>query len=339
VLTFSIGFEDPRYDERQYAQAVAAHLGTTHHSAVVHPHAAEDLPKLAAVFGEPFGDSSALPTHYLARETRQFVKVALSGDGGDELFGGYDRYRAMVLQPLLNRIPAPLRALLAGPASACIRATHPKSRLARAKRLLQSLNLPPAERYASYLTLFSPAMLQQLLLPPLREAVGPCNTLATFMSTILTATDTVPSALAVDRQTYLPGDLLTKVDRAAMLHNLEVRSPFMDPDVVDFAASLTTPQLLAGGPKRLLREAFAPDLPAWVFRRKKMGFALPIGDWLRTTLRPMLHDLLFAADSFAASHFQRATLDRLLQEHESARQDHSQRLYSLLMLELWHRLP
>ena len=135
--------------------------------------------------------------------------------------------------------------------------------------------------------------------------------------------------------TYLPDDLLTKVDRCSMLHALEVRSPFMDPDVVRFAAGLRTSHLLAGGPKRMLRDAFAADLPAWVFRRKKMGFAVPIGEWLRADLRPMLNDLLFAADAFAAGRFARPVLEEMVRNHQSGREDHSQRLYALLMLELW----
>ncbi len=337
VLTFSMGFDDRRYDERQYAEAVARHLGTTHHSAVVHPHAAEDLPKLAAVFGEPFGDSSALPTHYLAREARQFVKVALSGDGGDELFGGYDRYRAMRFDSWLNHIPASLRALLAGTVARNLPGTHPKSRIARLKRFLKSINLSPAERYASYMTLFSNKQIDDLLIPSLRAELVSNNDMAALMNAMLAHMDPVRSALAVDRATYLPGDLLTKVDRASMLHNLEVRSPFMDPDVVNLAASLTTPQLLAGGPKRMLREAFAADLPAWVFKRRKMGFAVPIGQWLRTDLRDMLNDLFFSTDSFAMEHFQKPALERLVADHASGRVDHSQRLYALLMLELWWR--
>jgi asparagine synthase (glutamine-hydrolysing) len=134
---------------------------------------------------------------------------------------------------------------------------------------------------------------------------------------------------------YLPDDLLTKVDRASMLHALEVRSPFMDHELVQFAAGLTTDQLLKGGPKRMLREAFAQDLPAWVFKRKKMGFAVPVGEWFRGELRPMLRDHLFAADSFARGHFQMKVVERLVDEHETQRVDHSQRLYALLMLELW----
>jgi asparagine synthase (glutamine-hydrolysing) len=148
----------------------------------------------------------------------------------------------------------------------------------------------------------------------------------------------VRAAVATDRSTYLPYVLLTKVDRASMLHALEVRSPFMDHELVQFAAGLTTDQLLKGGPKRMLREAFAKDLPDFVFKRKKMGFAVPIGEWFRGELRPMLRDHLFAADSFAKQHFNMAVVERLVDEHETQRVDHSQRLYALLMLELWWRL-
>jgi asparagine synthase (glutamine-hydrolysing) len=150
-------------------------------------------------------------------------------------------------------------------------------------------------------------------------------------------TNPVESALALDRITYLPGDLLTKVDRCSMLHALEVRSPFMDHDLVSFAAGLTSRQLLRGRPKRMLREAFADDLPGWVFKRKKMGFAVPIGEWFRGPLRDMLRDCLFATDSFAASHFRKPLLKKLVDDHETQAADHSQRLYALLMLELWHR--
>ena len=329
VQTFSIAFDDPRYDESGHAAAVAKQLGAAHHSFRVSPDAITDLPKLAAVFGEPFGDSSALPTHYLARETRRHVKVALSGDGGDELFGGYDRYRAM-------RLGRRLAPLAVGPITAVARRLaggHPKSRLTQAGRLLASLGRPDAERYAGYLRLFDDATLSELW--PSVPSNGLADALPVQFDRLHHGRDAVQSALAVDRITYLPDDLLVKTDRCSMLHGLEVRSPFMDPDVVTFAAGLTTDQLLKGGPKRMLREAFADDLPAWVFKRKKMGFAVPVGDWFRGPLRAMLRDTLFAAHAFGRSHFDMAVVQRLVDEHESRRVDHGQRLYALLMLELW----
>ena len=328
VQTFSIGFDDPRYDESGHAAAVAKHLGTDHHTFRVTPDAVADLPKLAAVFGEPFGDSSALPTHYLSRETRRHVTVALSGDGGDELFGGYDRYRAMRwgqrLSPFAGGPVATLGRRLAG--------GHPKSKLTRAGRLLASIGRTDADRYDGYLRLFDDSLLAALW--PARPTHGSA-TIAERFTALSAGRDAVQTALAVDRVTYLPGDLLVKTDRCSMLHGLEVRSPFMDPDVVTFAAGLTTDQLLKGGPKRMLREAFAADLPAWVFTRKKMGFAVPVGDWFRGPLRAMLRDTLFSAHAFGRSHFDMAVVRRLVDEHESKRVDHGQRLYALLMLELW----
>jgi asparagine synthase (glutamine-hydrolysing) len=336
VMTFSIGFDDPRYDETEYAAAVAKHLRTSHHAFKVTPDAVQDLPKLAAVFGEPFGDSSALPTHYLARETRRHVKVALSGDGGDELFGGYDRYRAMHLGRRLRTIGTPIAWMAVGALAARSRGGHPKSSGRRARRFLGSLRLRSAARYASYLRLMDDALIHELVAKP-RILRGEYDDVEACFEAANRHLDVVRSAMSVDRWHYLPDDLLTKVDRASMLHALEVRSPFMDHELVEFAAGLTTDQLLKGGPKRMLREAFADDLPAWVFKRKKMGFAVPIGEWFRGELRPMLRDSLFASDAFGRHHFDMKVVERLVDEHEKQTVDHSQRLYALLMLELWWR--
>jgi asparagine synthase (glutamine-hydrolysing) len=340
VLTFSIGFEDQRYDETPFAREVAAHLGTEHRQFIVQPNAAEELPRLAHVFGEPFGDSSALPTHYLARETRRHVKVALSGDGGDELFGGYDRYLAMRLGRRIQRVPAPVLAWARRLAGAPGAGAHPKSRRSRIQRLLATIHQRPALRYASYLRLFADDQIRALLRPELLAASTPPDTqrAVTYRyDELLAGRDEVQAALALDRELYLPEDLLYKTDRCSMLHALEVRCPFMDHDLVHFAASLTTDQLIGGGRKRLLREAFAPDLPNAVFKRPKMGFAVPIGDWLRTSLRDMLRGLLDGPASFTEDHLHRPAVMRLVEEHETQARDHSQRLYALLMLELWWR--
>lgn len=343
--TFSIAFDDPLYDESAYAEAVAKHLGTKHHVFRVRPDAADDLPKLAAIFGEPFADSSVLPTHHLARETRQFVKVALSGDGGDELFGGYDRYRAMQLAGRFDWITAGVRRGAGHALATFIPGTHPKSRGDKLRRFLVSLGETPAQRYAGFLRLIGDQMLTQLLGAKIKKAMVTeeavrnrvsmpgSDLISTFAA--FARRDAVQSALATDRVEYLPKDLLTKVDRCSMMHGLEVRSPFMDHELVQFAAGLTTPQLLKGGPKRMLREAFAKDLPDFVFKRKKMGFAVPIGEWFRKELRPMLRESLFASNSFAREHFNMPVVERLIEEHELRRVDHSQRLYALLMLELW----
>lgn len=335
VLTFSIGFDDPRYDETRHAAEVAGFLGTKHRQFIIKPDAAADLPRLAAVYGEPFGDSSALPTHYLSRETRRHVKVALSGDGGDEFFGGYDRYQALRFERRLRRIPRPLRGLLAGGWAEQLPSSHPPSVASKVKRFLKTIDQPAAKRYASYMRLFDDAQIASLLTEPMTL---PDDYIAGKFEELAEDRDPVESALATDRVTYLPEDLLTKVDRASMLHALEVRSPFMDHELVQFAARLKTDQLLRGGPKRMLREAFAANLPDFVFKRRKMGFAVPIGEWFRGELRPLLRDYLFAADSFARQYFNMKTVERMIEEHENFRVDHSQRLYALLMLELWWRL-
>lgn len=322
VLTFSIGFDDRRYDETPYATEVAVYLGTQHRKFTVKPDAATDLPLIAASLGEPFGDSSILPTHYLSREAAKHVKVALSGDGGDELFGGYERYRAVQLAMTARYIPRPLRGLLS-----LLPGYHPKSTAVRIRRFMASLDVSPDQRYTGYLRLFDDAQLQLLGVPHDGFAID------RFLYRVLNRQrDVMQAAAALDRLMYLPGDTLTKLDRASMLHGLEVRSPLLDKEIVQFAAGLPSRQLY---PKRLLHKAFAADLPPRVFHRRKMGFAVPIGQWLRTQLRPMLHDLLFASDSFASAHFAKDGLTKLVDQHHRQIIDHSERLYALLMLELW----
>ena len=326
VQSFSIRFDDPRYDESKYARAVSEHLKTEHHEFLVSPHAITDLPKLAAVFGEPFADSSALPMHYLCAATRPFVKVALSGDGGDELFGGYERYRAMAIGSRLKALG------LIGHLARPFKGGHPKRRLTRAARFLSSLQQDEVSRYDGYLRIFDDQTILQLAPDALNS---PLKDKELYGHALHYRGDVVEAALACDRRRYLPDDLLTKVDRCSMLHGLEVRSPFMDHELVAFASGLTTSQLLKGGPKHMLREAFTDDLPAWVFTRKKMGFAVPIGDWFRGELRPLLRETLFSSHAFGRSHFEMKVVERLVEEHETKKADHSQRLYALLMLELW----
>jgi len=333
VRTFTVSFADPRYDEAAYAQRMAAHLGTHHQTFRAEPHIAEDLPRICAVMGQPFADSSILPTHYLSRYTRKEVTVALGGDGGDELFCGYDRYRAM---DAAERLPSLLRHVLALPLWQTLPGTHPKSLCTRLKRFAAATALAAPQRYAAYMRLFPAAQVEDLLRPELRETAGKADYLETLFASLQGARSVSQAAMATDRVSYLPEDLLTKVDRASMLHALEVRSPFMDHDLVSFAAGLPDSHLLRGGKKPLLRQAFAKDLPAEVFARPKMGFAVPLGAWLRGELRPMLGDLLSGA-SFASQHFRPEAVARLRNEHDSNARDHSQRLYALLVLELWWR--
>ncbi len=322
LLTFTARFDDPRYDESAFAEVVARHLGTDHRTFPVTPNIAEDLPQLAAAYGEPFADSSCLPTYYLSRETRPHVKVALSGDGGDELFCGYDRYRAMLWAERLGQLAGPLSWFLDAPTFA---KRHPRSRMARLGRFLAHAEQPPAQRYEAYMRLFPPGVFGA---PRLTGTVG---------NQRFSEGDVVTAAMAFDRVTYLEGDLLTKLDRASMLVGLEVRSPMMDHRLVALAAGATRAELLERGKKGLLKRAFGRDLPAAVFARRKMGFALPIGEWFRGPLRSMPRDLLLGTGSFVGTRFGTREVRAMLEEHESELADHSQRIFALVMLELWSK--
>lgn len=339
LRTFSIAFDDKRYDESPHAAEVAAHLDTEHHTFHVTPRdidVAGLLPKLAESFGEPFADSSAIPTTILARETRRDVTVALGGDAGDEMFGGYDRYRALLLGQKLGVIPTPIRTMLARLASRS-RATHPKSKLTKLRRFAMTLPMSAGDRYASIMRLFQRSELQ-LLMPGEVAPPDPDRIAGRFFSAYLRGRDLVGAATALDRATYLPGDLLVKLDRCSMRHALEVRSPFVDRDVLKLAGTLSESGLLGRGVgKKLLRDAFACSLPASVFGRAKMGFAVPISAWLRGDLRTMSRDLLTGPSSFAREHFSTATVGRLLDDHDRGKADNGAKLYALLMIEFWHR--
>jgi asparagine synthase (glutamine-hydrolysing) len=243
----------------------------------------------------------------------------------------------MQISAKFDQLPDVVRRAAASDVWQRLPGSHPKSCLTRLKRFLASAEYPDAaRRYFHMLSLFTDAQLDHLILDRERRRMFDNLPLLVY-TTLLQHRDIVEAAIALDRIFYLPHDLLVKLDRASMLHALEVRSPFMDQNLVEFASTLTTRQLLKGGPKRMLREAFADLLPAWVFKRKKMGFAVPIGEWFRGELRPMLRDHLFAADAFGRSHFNMKVVQRLVDEHEREKVDHSQRLYALLMLELWWR--
>lgn len=318
LKTFTARFEDARYDESKYAEQVARHLGTEHHTFTITPDAAADLSLLALSYGEPFADSSCLPTYYLARETRGHVKVALAGDGGDELFAGYDRYRAMALAQkigwmghLMGVIPD---RLAEGP---------PKSMLTRLGRFFASARLSAGKRYEAWMRIFPPGL------------CGAPGLTGRIAGVELPSGDVVRASLALDRVTYLDADLLTKADRASMLVNLEVRAPFMDHHLVAFASGLSRGELLTGGKKGLLRKAFAHQLPKAVFTRRKMGFAVPIGEWFRSSLKEMLRSHLLAHDGFAIQRFGVEAVESLLIQHDTKHVDHTHRLFALLMLELW----
>jgi asparagine synthase (glutamine-hydrolysing) len=339
LLTFSIGFDHAEYDELRYARQVARCFDTDHHERVVKSTATELLPRLAWHFDEPFADSSALPAFALCELAREFVTVALSGDGGDEAFLGYDRYRGLKLARWLDGLPGGARRALAA-VGAFLPATGAKSRAHRLGRLLESAALPSTRRYGRWIGVFSNAQKAELYEPDFARALEALDSLELLERAFASsdARDLTEAAAHADVQLYLPDDLLVKMDIASMAHSLEVRSPFLDHHVVEFAATLPPGLKLRGlTQKYLLKRVMADVLPVPVLRRRKMGFGVPIDHWFRRGLLEMAHDLLLGERARTRGYFRGSAVSRLLAEHREGRADHHGRLWSLLLLELWHR--
>jgi asparagine synthase (glutamine-hydrolysing) len=345
LRTFSIGFPDARYDETAHARAVARHCDTEHHEYRVTPAAAEVLPLLAYHYDEPFADSSAIPTYYVARETRRHVTVALTGDGGDECFAGYDRYRAAELAARGDVLPAPLRRALARVAE-FLPHGQPKSVTRRLYRFLAALGDDAVGRYLAWVGVFPPALLAAGYSPEFRarlEFDEPQEWFAGLyagnppragaQARVADGLSAPACAAFADLQSYLPYDLLTKVDIASMACSLECRAPFLDHELVEFALSLPIGWRLG---KRIVKDWARPLLPPGIVDRPKMGFGVPVGEWFRGELRGLLHERVLAPDGLCGRIFCRSWLERLLGEHDSGRDDHTHRLWALLMLELWH---
>jgi asparagine synthase (glutamine-hydrolysing) len=339
VRTFSIGFDQPEYDELAYARDVARRFETEHHELVVKPDAAAVLPRLVWHYNEPFADSSALPSFYLCEMARGFVTVALNGDGGDESFAGYDRYLAAVLASGFDRVPGPVRRLglrLAG----LLPGGAPKSPGVRLRRFAEALALPPRRRYGRWITLFRPRDTAALYAAEFARRVGGRDPLDRLEAAYQAsdAPSLVEAVMHADVQLYLPDDLLVKMDIASMANSLEVRSPLLDHRLVEFAASLPRSlKLRRLTQKYLLKRVMAGTLPDRVLRRRKMGFGVPIDHWFRHELREMAYDVLLDARARARGYFQPEAVRRYLDEHAQGRASHHARLWSLLFLELWHR--
>jgi asparagine synthase (glutamine-hydrolysing) len=365
VRTFAIGFDDPAFDETHYAEVAARHLGTEHRTFRVTPRAWETLPALSWQFDEPFADSSALPTWYVSQETRREVTVALTGDAGDELFAGYDRYRAVALADWLDRLPLPSRArahaMLRGPiARALPVSVRAKTRMRRVRRVLEGIGRSPLDRYLGWVCAFDEpgraALYSRDLIASIATAAdagrgsngedlgdGAGADPASVLARALDAAprrDPVTRAMVADLLTYLPCDLLVKVDMASMAHSLECRGPFLDHRVVELAMALPIDRKLrlrAGRSKLSLKRAFADLLPPAIRGRPKMGFGVPIDRWFRGALQSELTEVLLDPAALGRGLFQPEAVAALVREHTEGRRDHAQRLWTLLMLELWFR--
>ncbi len=328
LRTFTVGFGEEAYDERAYARAVARRYGTEHEEIVVEPDVTELLPRLAAAFDEPLGDEAALPELVVSELARRRVTVALTGDGGDEAFAGYERYAAV---GLAGRLSAP-GAGAAGRALRWAGRREPRSRANRAGRLLEAAALPPAARYGRLVEVFPAALRAELWNPelvpepvPAWELLGPAG-------------EGISGLQRLDVRTYLPGDLLLKADIASMAHSLELRSPLLDHEVLELGVSLPESLKVQGmRGKVALRRAFADVLPVAVAGRRKTGLGVPISRWLRSELRALAGDTLLGERARGRGQLRTAVVERLLADHSAGRADHGHRLWCLLMLELWQR--
>lgn len=341
VQTFSIGFPVDRFDERPYARLAAEHLHTDHHEQVVEPSALSILPQLIWHYDEPFADSSAIPTMYLAQMTRRNVTVALSGDGGDELFAGYRRYQAVKLAALFDRLPRPLQRLMTLPVWLRLPASvQQRSRRRQFKRLLSALGESPERRYLKWISIFDDARRHDLYTDGFRRQLQGHDA-GEFLLNAYGACpdrDFVTRTTCADVLTYLPCDILTKVDIASMAYGLEVRCPFLDQEVVQLAGGLPMGlKLRSGRGKRILVETFSDLLPAAIQQRSKMGFGVPLDHWFREELRPLLQEVLLDPHSLGRGWFRPAAVEQLVAEHVAGKWDHSYRLWSLLVLELWQQ--
>lgn len=335
LRTFSIGFADRRYDETDHARAVAARFGTEHHEHMVTPRAREVLDTLAHHFDEPFADSSAIPTYYVSRYTREHVTVALTGDGGDESFMGYDRYVAARLAARFDWLPRPLRAAIAS-AGRVLPSGEVKTRSSRLRRFLEPLGGRAVDRYLAWVNIFTPAQLADGYHPDFAARIDFDEPLRWFRAAHHSVRGRSPArANYTDFISYLPYDLLAKVDIASMACSLECRCPLLDHELVEFAMRLPPAWRLGRRGKHILKDWAADLLPPTILKRPKMGFGVPIGEWFRNELRELLRDRLTRPESIARRVFRPEWLDRLLDAHLSGRANHAHRLWALFVLELW----
>jgi asparagine synthase (glutamine-hydrolysing) len=337
ILTCSIGFHEPQYDESRYAQMVAQAKGTDHKSEVV---AASDyslLDALVDVYDEPYADSSAIPTYRVCQLARRHVTVALSGDGGDEDFIGYRRYRLFAAEERVrSRIPLALRK----PVFGALGRLYPKldwaPRFLRAKTTFQALARGAMDAYLHGVSVSSDDMRAALFSSKFRRDLQGYGAGEVFAGHARGKTFEDPLALVqyLDYKTYLPGDILTKVDRASMAHSLEVRTPFLDYEFVEWAARLPSSVKLRGGEgKHVLKEALQPLLPREVLYRKKMGFAVPLDVWFRGSLREHIMEVAAGERLAGSGIFDAEVLKRIVNEHRSQRRNHSAVLWALLMFD------
>ena len=336
VVTTTVGFDEHGFNELEYARTVARHLGVEQHETIVRPDIVDLLPKLAWHFDEPFSDSSAVPTYYVSQAARQHVTVALSGDGGDELWAGYTRHRVEQWELTARRWLGPIGGTLAGQLARRV----PLG--VKGARSVRHLALSPAEAYAQKHAYgqFESDDRDALYSSDFSHQVRHADPLASFRAAYETCSskDPLDRALYVDVKTYLVDDIMTKVDRMSMAVSLEAREPLLDHKLLEFAAAVPTSLKLKNGrSKYLLRRLLERRIPREIVDRPKHGFEAPIGAWLRGPLAPMVDSLLLDGRLRDRGIFDDGAVAGLWSQHRKGRKDHRHRLWSLVMLELWFR--
>jgi asparagine synthase (glutamine-hydrolysing) len=340
VKTFSISFAESSFDESSYARRVATFLGTDHHEERLSANLAANLvAEIGSWMDEPFSDPSLVPTYLLSRFTRRHVTVALGGDGGDELFAGYPMYRAQHLAEIYMRLPNVLKSAVI---ERLVRLLPVKTKNLsfdyKALRFITGAKYDPVARHHVWFGSFTPEEHEQLLTrDSLSASNGDIYRDARLMSDECDAEDIVERMQNLDTRLYLAEDILTKVDRASMSVSLEVRAPFLDPRVAEYAASLPASYKLRGRKaKYILKRAVAGLVPPFVTRRSKKGFGVPVAEWLKGKLKPLARDLLSPDRVRRAGVFNPDYITRLQDEHERGVANHRKLLWTLLMFELWH---
>jgi len=333
VSTFSIGFEERSFDERDRARLVAARYGTDHHELVVRPNAVELLPRMAEIFDEPFADSSAVPTYLVSELAHQHVKVVLSGEGGDELFGGYFNYVGHRFAPLLGGIASLARPLVERLPTSTTKAS---SFDYKAKHFVRGAGLSALERHFVWKGIFSPDARAEILRPEARGTTDPIELLRPAYGQS-DEIDELARIMDVDLGVFLVEDMLVKTDRASMAQSLEARVPFLDEAVTNLALALPTRQKVRGlAKKRLLRRALEPLLPAEILSGPKQGFSIPVGAWLRGELQPLTRSILSPETIRRQGFFRSSAVTRMLEAHVAGQRDCSRQLWNLLVFSLWY---
>ena len=337
VKTFSVGFTDSSFNELEYAKLIAEKFGTDHHEFVVEMDAIELLPKLVNFYDEPFADSSAIPTYIVSQIARKNVTVCLSGDGGDELFAGYDRYAGCKVARVYEKVPKLLRDGVSFFVNKLPASTSNKSVFRASQRFTGAVDLQEEERYGDWITIFNEEGRRELLNPESGEKIDSTGYIKKFYREC-SAKDFIAKTMYVDVKTYLPEDLLVKVDRASMAHSLEVRVPFLDHELVEYSQTIPVSMKFPGLKlKHLLKKSVKDIIPKNILHRKKHGFGVPVGAWFKKELKSIAYDTLLEKGSPTREYFKAKYVEKILNDHVHGRAEHSHRIWALLFFDLWCR--